>query len=180
MDMYGQEAEHLTFKGIPIDGPLDAFVEKLEGLGYKYLYEENCIALMDGTFAGFAGCCVGVSTIKGKNIVYLVGVRFPTCGDWSTLEKDYTYLKTMLIKKYGEPERIVEEFTGCVQPKDNVEKLHELYMDRCVWGTSFRIKNGDIILSLHKSLNGNGCYAMLKYFDEVNTSLVDSLAIDDL
>ena len=180
MNMYEQEVEHLIFKGIPIDGPLDEFVEKLKGYGYQYLYEENGDALMEGAFAGIGGCCIAISSIKGKNIVYIVGVLFPACEDWSTLEKDYIFLKTKLIEKYGEPSTVIERFTGCVQPEDNIEKLHELYMDRCVWGTLFKIKNGDILLVLRKSINGRGCYVVLKYFDKINTALVDSLVIDDL
>lgn len=178
--MCEQELEHLTFKGVPIDGTIDEFVEKLKAFGFEYLETTSAISFLKGVFAGFADCIVGVGVVKGTNTVYLVGVQFPVCADWSTLEKDYVYLKNLLIKKYGEPSKIIEEFTGCSQPKDNVEKLHELYMDRCVWGTLFRVKNGEILLILRRTLDGRGCYVMLKYFDKINTALINSEAMEDL
>lgn len=45
-------SEHLTFKGIPIDGPLNAFVAKRKAAGFKHLGTEDGFAYLEGDFAG--------------------------------------------------------------------------------------------------------------------------------
>ena len=65
-----------------------------------------------GDFAGFKSCTVGVSTLKAVNVVSTIGVIFPSHDDWSSLERDYDHLKSMLTQKYGEPNEVVEQFQG--------------------------------------------------------------------
>ena len=47
--------EHMTFKGVEIDGTPDEMVEKLSKVGFKYegLSEEEGIYYMKGKFAGY-------------------------------------------------------------------------------------------------------------------------------
>lgn len=119
-------SEHLTFKGVPIDGTLSEYIAKMKSVGFKYLGEQNGTAILQGDFAGFKSCTVGVSTLKAVNVVSTIGVIFPACEDWSSLERDYEHLKSMLTQKYGEPADVVETFQGRVKPDTNNEKLHEL------------------------------------------------------
>lgn len=172
-------SEHLTFKGVPIDGTLSEYVSKMKGAGFKYLGEQDGTAILQGDFAGFKSCTVGVSTLKAVNVVSTIGVIFPVCEDWSSLEKDYEHLKTMLTQKYGMPTNIVEEFQGKVTPTTNNEKLHGLLMDRCTWYTTYETLKGDIQLSLQKGDYGQ-YFVLLKYYDKINTETVRSVAIDDL
>ena len=39
--MCEQELEHLTFKGVPIDGTIDEFVEKLKAFGFCAIFPGN-------------------------------------------------------------------------------------------------------------------------------------------
>lgn len=172
-------SEHLTFKGVPIDGTLSEYVAKMKSAGFKYLGEQDDTAILQGDFAGFKGCTVGVSTLKTVNIVSTIGVIFPACKDWSSLERDYEYLKSMLSQKYGKPTEVVEKFQGRTNPDTNNEKFHELFMDRCTWYTAYETPKGDIQLSLQKGDYGQ-CFVLLKYYDKINTDAVRSAAIDDL
>lgn len=173
------KSEHLSFKGVPIDGTLNEYVSKMKAAGFSYLGTQNSIAILQGDFAGFKNCTVGVSTLKAVNVVSTIGVIFPSRDNWSSLEEDYDQLKTMLTKKYGNPTEVVEQFQGRSAPKTNDEKLHELFMDRCTWYTTFETTKGDIQLSLQKSDFGQ-YFVLLKYYDKINTDAVRSAAMDDL
>ncbi|HIY15094.1 MAG TPA: hypothetical protein H9973_07505 [Candidatus Alistipes cottocaccae] len=174
-----EESEHLVFKGVPIDGTLNEYVSKMKEAGFTHIGTKDGMALLQGDFAGFKNCMIGVSTLKAVNIVSMIGVIFPSHNDWSSLENDYDHLKSMLTQKYGEPTDVVEQFQGKVSPSTNNEKLHELYMDRCTWQTTFGTTKGDIQLSLQKGDMGE-YFVLLKYYDKANTDTVRSAAIDDL
>lgn len=172
-------SDHLTFKGVPIDGPLNEYVSKMESAGFSYLgTTQNGTALLQGDFAGFKGCIIGVVTLKNPDIVNTIGVIFPEKEDWSSLEENYLHLKKMLTEKYGKPTECVEEFQGYRAPIDNTSKFHELRMDRCTYTTTFETPKGDIQLSL-KSQDIK-CFVFLKYWDKINTASVESQALNDL
>lgn len=145
----------------------------------KIGYRSIDTAILQGDFAGFKSCTVGVSTLKAVNVVSTIGVIFSSHDDWSSLERDYDHLKSMLTQKYGEPTEVVEQFQGRTNPNTNNEKLHELMMDRCTWYTTFETTKGDIQLSLQKGDFGQ-YFVLLKYYDKINTDTVRSAAMDDL
>lgn len=173
------ESEHLTFKGVPIDGTLSQYVNKMKAAGFSYLGEEDGTALLSGDFAGFKGCTIGVSTLKNVNVVSQIAVIFPEREDWSPLERDYNHLKTLLTEKYGEPAEVVERFDRKYSADDNSSKMHELSMDRCTWFTTFSTEKGNIQLSLIKYSYNSGA-VLLKYFDRINGDRVRLSAMDDL
>ena len=49
----GQAQEHLTFKGVPIDGTLDTYVANMKKAGFTFIGENDGIALLRGDFAGY-------------------------------------------------------------------------------------------------------------------------------
>ena len=123
-------SEHLTFKGVPIDGTLSEYVAKMKSAGFKYLGEQDGTAILQGDFAGFKSCTVGVSTLKAVNVVSTIGVIFPACEDWSSLERDYEHLKSMLTQKYGEPAEVVEKFHRKAPSRCREAGCHERYCHR--------------------------------------------------
>lgn len=172
-------SDHLTFKGVPIDGPLNEYVSKMESAGFSYLgTTQNGTALLQGDFAGFKGCIIGVATLKNPDIVNTIGVIFPEKEDWSSLEENYLHLKKMLTEKYGKPTECVEKFQGYHAPRDNTSKLHELRMDRCTYATTFETPKGDIQLSLESQ--DMKCFVLLKYWDKINTTAIETQALNDL
>ena len=170
---------HLTFKGVPIDGTLNEYVAKMKSAGFSFLGTQDGTAVLQGDFAGFKGCLIGVSTLKARNVVHTIGVIFPACDDWSSLAQGYELLKSMLTRKYGEPSACVEEFQGYTQPRSDSDKLHALQMDRCTYCTVFETPKGDIQLSLdHRDVTT--CFVKLQYWDRINTEAVQEQAMEDL
>ena len=173
------QSEHLTFKGVPIDGTLDEYVAKMKKAGFQYLGKNDGVALLQGDFAGFRGCHIGVSTLKSLDVVNAIGVVFPEADDWAQLFNTYESLKSMLIQKYGDYTDCVEEFQGYSQPRDNSRRLLLLKTDDCTWYTIFETDKGTIKLSMESDVLNN-CYVVLSYFDKINTDTVQQQALDDL
>ena len=174
-----EESEHLTFKGVPIDGTLDEYVEKMKQAGFTYIVTQDGTAILQGDFAGFKGCTIGVTTLKATNKVNTIGVIFPKQNDWASLESNYAHLKSMLTEKYGEPSDCVETFQGYGSPQTDNDKLHKLQLDECTWYTIYSTSKGDIQLSIENQ-NVMSCYVLLRYFDKINTDAVRKQAMDDL
>ena len=172
-------SEHMTFKGVPIDGTLSEYVAKMKSAGFKYLGEQDGTAILQGDFAGFKGCTIGVATLKSTNKVNTIGVIFPEQDDWASLENSYEHLKSMLTEKYGEPSECVEKFQGYGNPQTDNDKLHKLKMDECTWYTTYSTPKGDIQLSIDNQ-SVMSCFVMLRYFDKINTDAVRAQAMDDL
>lgn len=172
--------EHMTFKGVPIDGSLNEFVTKMKSAGFSYLGTQDGTAILKGDFAGFNGCIIGVSTLQNSDIVNTIGVIFPENKGWSSLENKYMNLKEMLTLKYGKPSGCIEKFQGYNDsPKDNNAKLINLKMDRCTYVTEFETPNGNIQLSLgHKNISSY--FVKLQYWDKINTDAVKAKALDDI
>lgn len=173
------ESEHLTFKGVPIDGTLSQYVAKMKTAGFSYLGEEDGTALLKGDFAGFKGCTIGVSTLEGVDVVNRIVVLFTSRNEWSSLERDYNHLKDMLTKKYGEPSEVVQEFVNSYSSRNNTAKMLALGSDECTWFTTFSTEKGNIQLALSKYDYTSGV-VVLKYFDKINTEAVMTAAMDDL
>ncbi len=173
------QSEHLTFKGVPINGTLSQYVAKMKAAGFSYVGEQDGTAMLKGDFAGFKNCIIGVNTLKGVNVVSAIGVIFPEREDWSMLESDYNSLKAMLTEKYGEPTEVVEEFENNYSSRSSSSKMLALATDECTWFTTFTTDKGKIQLSLIKFNYLSGA-VLLKYFDKINTETVRSAAMDDL
>ena len=179
LSSFAQTTEHLKIKGVPIDGILSEYVLKMKQAGFQLVGTDDGVALLEGEFAGYRGCLIGVSTLKSVNVVNTIGVVFPAREDWSSLEGDYEHLKSMLTEKYGEPSDVVEKFQGYGNPQTDQEKWIKLITDNYTWYTIFETENGDIQLSLEKGDYGE-YFVLLKYFDKINTEAVRSAAMEDL
>lgn len=173
------QSEHLTFKGVPIDGTLNEYIDKMKEAGFDYIGKQDGMAILMGDFAGYKGCIIGVNTLQSLDIVNMIGVIFPEADDWSTLTNTYEHLKSMLTLKYGRHNDCVEEFQGYSQPRTDNDRLHKLKFDSCTWYTIFRTDKGNIELSIDHN-SSLTCYVMLRYFDRINTNAVEQQAINDL
>lgn len=174
-----QTSEHLTFKGVPIDGTLAGYVAKMKQNGFTHISSESGLALLKGDFAGYKECIVGVSTLKDIDLVYKVAVLFPDKPTWSTLSGNYFDLKQMLIEKYGEPLAATEEFQSAVQPEDDNSKMHQVKFDRCKYYSVWQTDKGEIQLMISHN-DVSSCYVTLAYFDNINSDKIRKNAKDDL
>ena len=171
-------AEHLSFKGVPIDGTLNEFLSNMKRSGFTLLRIEDGIAMLQGDFAGYKNCLIGVSTLKQKDLVGSIAVVFPEQETWSFLSSDYFTLKELLTIKYGEPSESVEKFDSGLQFMDDNNKMDEVGMDRCKYYTTFQTAKGSIQLSIeHDSFT---CFVKLGYYDKFNSDIIRAKALDDL
>lgn len=174
-----QTSEHLTFKGIQIDGKLDEYLIKMKQSGFTVVGAEKEMALLNGDFAGYKDCNVGVTTLKEKDLVYKIGVVFPEQDKWSGLSTNYYDLKNMLIEKYGKPTEEIEKFEGYSQPNDDNSKIYKVKFDSCKYRSIWQTDKGEIQLSIdHNSVTS--CYVKLLYFDKINGDKIKAKAKDDL
>ena len=172
--------EHMTFKGVPIDGTLDAYVANMKKAGFTYLGTQDGVAMLQGDFAGYRGCTIGVITLKSIDLVNRITVLFDSQETWSNLYGNYSSLKEMLTTKYGKHSECVEKFEGYTQPRDDNGRMHELLMDRCKYYTIWETDKGSIELDLIKGEFGNEGMVRLTYWDKTNTSSVQEKALEDL
>lgn len=176
---YSQTSEHLVFKGVPLDGTLKEYVSKMVQDGFTNLGIEDGTAILNGEFAGYKDCNVGVSTLKQKDLVYKIAVIFPEKDTWSTLSGNYFDLKDMLTEKYGNPSEEVEKFDGSSSPRDDNSKMYEVKFDRCKYYSIWKTDKGEIQLSI-KHQSGIRCYVTLLYSDKINSEIIKTKAKRDL
>lgn len=176
---YSQNTDHLVFKGVPIDGTLDEYVSKMKQVGFTDLGTENGTAILNGDFAGYKDCYIGVSVLKQKDLVHKIAVLFPDKETWSTLFGNYIDLKEMLTEKYGKPTEVVENFNSSMQPRDDNNKMYEVKLDRCKYYSIWKTDKGEIQLSIeHEGMSK--CFVRLLYLDKINSNIIKEKAKRDL
>jgi len=170
--------DHLSFKGVPIDGTLKQYTQQMQSKGFTLNGTQDGVAILSGDFAGYKGCTIGVATLNGKDLVSTIAVIFPDCDTWSRLYSCYSSLKEMLSEKYGEPKDVVEMFESKYVDDDN-DRMHQVKMDGCKYASVFSTALGDIELSIEHD-GVTKCFVLLKYYDKQNSESVRAAAMDDL
>lgn len=172
------QEEHLSFKGVPINGTLKAYTAAMVKAGFKSEGTQDGLSLLSGDFAGFKGCIVGVSTLKNCDVVNRIAVLFPEKETWSALLGDYEHLKDLLTEKYGEPEQNVERFNDRMYSDDS--KIYAVNNGELEWYSVFSTELGDIELTLVGGTIGYKARVRLSYWDAKNSATVRQNALDDL
>lgn len=173
-----QENPHLMFKGVPIDGTLSEYVAKMKLNGFAVVASEPGMSMLQGDFAGYKDCFVGVVTMKQKDLVSRIKVLFPDRDDWASLHGNYLNLKEMLIQKYGQPAEVVEEFPS--NSTVTSESLKYMYAQggECNYFTAFETPKGRVSLRIDNT--DSKCFISLTYTDKINGEIMKAKAIDDL
>ena len=160
------QTTHMKFKGIPMEGTLNSFVQKLKDKGFTYLGQQDGMALLKGEFAATKGCTVGVARFSDRDQVNLVAVIFPEEETWNGITKSYYGLKDMLTEKYREP-------------SDDFLKFHALLRDECNFISEFACEGGKIQLTMKKQ-DYNSAAVILRYIDKANADETRRKVMDDL
>jgi hypothetical protein len=171
-------SKHLSFKGVPLDGTLEQFMLKMKSNGFDHISTNDGIAMIQGDFAGYKNCIIGVSTLKQKDLVHKIGVMFSEKSTWSALSGNYFELKQLLTEKYGNPFDVVEKFDAKYEPRDDL-KIYDVKTDRCKYYSIWETNKGKIELSIDHD-RGTKCYVKLIYIDKINSMTIKKQAIDDL
>lgn len=171
--------EHLTFKGIPIEGSMTAFCQKLKAKGYTQIDKDKNFTFFTGDFTGRqAYIGVGASD-DGKN-VFSVVVLFDPSGEWNTLVSTYDYYKDIYTRKYGVP--TVSKENNPSLSDSNTALMAEVYQGTVVYGSAWTVSGGDIQLSIEKS---SGVYegmgmVVIRYRDSQNVEAKIKSDMEDI
>lgn len=171
------QTNHMKFKGIPMEGTLNSFVQKLKDKGFTYIGAQDGMAILKGEFAATKGCTIGVARFEDRDQVNLVAVIFPEKDSWTGITQSYYGLKEMLTEKYGEPES-VETFSDR-EPSSDFLKFHALLNDECHYISEFTVENGKIQLTMAKQ-NYDSAAVILRYIDKANADETRKKVMDDL
>lgn len=171
--------EHLSFKGVPINGTLKQYTAAMVKAGFKSLgTTTDGVARLSGDFAGYKDCVVYVSTLNNLDVVNRIEVLFPRKDTWSSIMDDYENLKSLLTTKYGKPSMNTERFTQPFRAASDGLKMSALRTGELEWFTIFSTDLGNIELTIvAASTDGR---VKLTYFDKKNTETVRQSVLDDL
>lgn len=169
--------EHLAFKGIPIEGSMAEFCQKLKAKGFTSIGQENNITLFTGDFTGREATVGVTATDDGKN-VFAVVVLFDPSGEWNTLVNTYDYYKDLYTRKYGKP--TISKEKNPAMYDDNTHLMAEVYEGTVVYGSAWEVKGGDIQLSIEKSSGFYEGMVMIRYRDSQNVEAKIKSDLDDI
>ena len=169
--------EHLTFKGIPIEGSMTEFCQKLKAKGLTSIGREDNMALFTGDFTGRKSTVGVTATDDGKN-VFAVVVFFDPSGEWNTLVNTYDYYKDLYTRKYGKP--TVSKEHNPAYSDSNTALMAEVHQGTVVYGSVWEVKGGDIQLSIEKSTGFYEGMVMIRYRDSQNVENKIKNDLDDI
>lgn len=157
--------EHLAFMGIPIEGSLTSFCQKLQSKGLTKIGSNNNITLFTGDFTG-RQATIGVgATDDGKN-VHSVIVLLDESRDWKNLVGTYDYYKDLYTRKYGTPAANIENNPS--NGDSNTMLMHELTQGSVTYASGWKATGGTIELSIEKSDSYGKGMVLIKYRDALN------------
>lgn len=165
INVFGQ---HLSFKGIPINGTFEEFKSKLKQVGFTYYSTfDKKTSYFKGNFVGYNNCILVVSRYGVNQSVYATTVVFPENDNFYQSISDYSNLKKKLIEKYGNPSEEREEANNGVDIMNDNKYLS-------IW----RFQEGRIVISIsYVNYNFN---VYLLYVDKINENKSDQLSKKDL
>lgn len=171
------QGDHMTFKGIPMQGPLNAFVQKLKGKGFTYVETYRGYAFLKGKFASYDNCRVMVG--PENNNVSFVRVEFPDeWRGWKSLASTYYSLKNILTEKYGTP-KTIERFSNG-DPGDDISRVQAILKGECIYKSEFKTKKGNINLFIDKFETNYNPFVVITYEDNKHEAAKKKTMMDDL
>lgn len=157
--------EHLSFKGIPIEGRISTFCQKLKTKGLKQIHSEDNIKLFTGDFTGRDATIGVIADQSGKN-VFSVVVFLPKSDEWNSLVNIYEYYKDLYIEKYGKPSFNKENNPS--YSDSNFSLMHALYDGKVTYVCAFDVTGGTIELNIDKADGYLQGRVIIRYKDAQN------------
>lgn len=169
--------EHLSFKGIPIEGSMTTFCQKLKTKGFTSIGRDNNITMFTGDFTGRKATVGVTATDDGKNVYAVVVFFDPSC-EWNTLVNTYNYYKDLYTRKYGVP--TVSKENNPAHSDSNTALMREVYQGTVVYGSTWEVTGGDILLSIEKTSGVYEGMVMIRYRDSQNVEAKIKNDLDDI
>lgn len=167
----------LTFKGIPVEGSVNSFCEKLIAKGAEWIGREGNACMLTGKFAGENDCDFVIKGTEKTDEIIFVMAQLPKQNNWYSLELQYRTFIKLLTTKYGEPTKTIEEFKGGT-PTDVFQKYQQVLDDECIYLTAFTVNQNIISVSL--SHTDSDARVFISYINLKNFQADQSKAINDL
>lgn len=171
--------EHLSFKGIPIEGSLTEFCKKLEAKGFKDqgTSSDGKSKIFLGDFAGRNAFVSAYQTTNSNNI-YAVVAMFDPSQEWYSLLSTYNYFKELYTEKYGKPIECIEE--NGANSERNTSMMIALDQGLIEYKTSWRVTGGFISLGISKVSEIYTGSVFIAYLDSNNSNINRLNALDDI
>ena len=158
--------EHLSFKGIPLEGSMTSFCKKLQAKGLTKIGSDSNITFFVGDFTGRQATIGVAATDDGQN-VHSVAVFFDSSDDWKNLVSTYNYYKDLYTRKYGKPTANIENNPS--RSESNSMLMYELRQGTVTYASAWSVTGGTIELSIEKSnLSYGDGMVLIKYRDALN------------
>lgn len=182
--------EHLKFKGLEIDGPLDNFYENLKNdIADLDGYVLDFAAILKGTFAGTRGCLFVISPNSDNNVRDVM-IQFPSSDNWDIVKNRYEEICSNMALKYGEPWATTNDYLGPYKEGDGKE-VDGVLQGQVKLCQVFGLTNGYIQVciitaasfdSVFPETANNGKYiaVSINYHDYKNSMVDDRAKYDDL
>lgn len=168
--------EHLSFKGIPIEGNMTEFCQKLKTKGFTQIGRDNNVTLFTGDFTGRKST-VGVEATGDGKSVHSVVVLFDESSEWNTLVNTYDHYKVLYIRKYGEPSACQEQNPS--HRNSNTSLMYELGQGTVTYASEWTVSGGTIELSIEKADYFEGI-VVIRYLDAQNVENKIQKDLDDI
>ena len=169
--------EHLSFKGIPIEGSMTEFCQKLKTKGFTSIGRENNISLFTGDFTG-RNATIGVTATDDGENVFAVVVLFDSSEEWKTLVNTYEYYKDLYTRKYGKPE--ISKENNPAHSDSNTALMSAVHEGQVVYGSMWEVTGGDIQLSIEKADGFYEGMVMIRYRDSQNVETKIKKDLEDI
>ena len=158
--------DHLSFKGIPIEGNIREFCDKLKEKGFSYIGKEENTLLYTGDFTGKTATVGVIATDDGDN-VFSVIVFFKPSKEWNHLVSTYEYYKQLYTHKYGKPTSHKENNPSLSD--SNLSLMRALEQGTFSYYNTWRVSGGEIKLSIEKTDRVYEGTVMIRYRDTQNS-----------
>lgn len=172
----GAAQEHLSFKGIPIEGSMVSFCQKLKDKGFTQTDREKNITFFKGDFTGRDATVAVGATYNGQD-VFSVCVFFDETDSWNSLVDTYVHYKDLYTEKYGKPTLCVENNPCSID--SNTIKMNALDQGRVTYASVFEARGGEILISIEKGSLFKG-FVVIKYEDSLNVKAKRQSDLDEI
>lgn len=168
--------EHLLFKGVPIEGTMTSFCQKIKVKGLKPIGSKNNVSLFKGDFTGRQATIGVIAADNGKD-VFAVAVIFDSSDSWNNLVNTYEHYKDLYIEKYGQPSYCVEKNPS--HGLSNISLMYELSQGMVTYECTFTAPGGTIQISIEKDGFNDG-FVLIKYRDDQNIQAKRQTDLDEI
>lgn len=173
---FANAQEHLSFKGIPIEGSITTFCQKLMAKGFSQIGKEKNIRLFKGNFTGRNASVAVEATDNGQD-VHTVYVIFDESDSWKVLVNTYEQYKDLYIEKYGQPSKCMEYNPS--HTETNTSQMLDLNEGKVTYASIFNAPGGSITISIVAGKFYKG-FVGIRYEDTQNVNNKRKSDLDEI